>query len=473
MDPFIGLLIIVLIAKAALDKGRREYRATREQHAAQIARDHPDWHPRKVSRSAGRRALSHWWNELAAWPPFPSLRAAFAEERMTAKVAREEARADGVVRWKELRERLQQALAAQAEHPAAPPAHGEPEVPATPEVPPLPSETVGPQPGRAPVPDDDPVCGIGACHNAPRPGRPFCAECETAIYAPRPAPKPRDSSWLEPHEERCEACGGTGGNADGTDSCPVCRGWGSKPPDPDAPPWWHGTPCRACGNPGTADDPVVSASQIHRSHVVEAQARYQDALARQRQAAGDGEHDDDPFPEPEDGNWPTGVPHRRNGDAPSPAANGGNVAAPTRRLDGEPETPANKQFYDDHGTPFYGNPAAGPMNGGTAMPAGAIDTALEGADTPHEAMQGAFRQIGARAAEFAQAASDELAAAAAVHGMDRDPQTMADIAGLADHAQALQAQANAAATGLASRHAEGAEYHSTGTDANASAYRPS
>lgn len=110
------------------------------------------------------------------------------------------------------------------------------------------------------------------------------------------------------------------------------------------------------------------------------------------------------------------------------------------------------------------------------MPTGtdtSIDTSLENADTPHEAMQGAFRQIGARAAEFAQAASDELAAAAAVHGMDRDPQTMKDITALADHAQALQQQANQAASGLAQRHADGAEYHSTGTDAHASAYRPS
>jgi hypothetical protein len=514
MDPFIGLLIIVLVAKAVIDKGRREYRATREHHAAQIARDHPDWHPRKVSRSAGRRAMAHWWNEFAAWPPFPSARAAFAEERMTARVAAEEARAAGVVRWQDLRERLERAMAAQREHQGTAmtddvplPASGDGAPPAAP----LPSETVG-GPGRPLLvrPRDEPL----------RPGmhEPYRVPADPEPDDLAQPDGRRDSSWLEPYEERCEGCGGTGGNGDGTDACPVCRGWGSKPPDPDAPPWWHGTICRACGNPGTADDPVVSASQIHRSHVVEAQARYQEALARHRQAKADdapaGMCDlcpdqaphlpgdcvrypdappaDDPFPEPADDNWPTGVPHRRNGydatdpshDAererdlcpPSPATTEGDRVATrdTNTSDGywDPyRGPAGPTHQEMRG-PGPGVPTAngGNMTTGTDTP---IDTSLENADTPHEAMQGAFRQIGARAAEFAQAASDELAAAAAVHGMDRDPQTMSDIAALADHAQALQQQANLAATGLAQRHAEGAEYHSTGTDAHASAYRPS
>ena len=102
-----------------------------------------------------------------------------------------------------------------------------------------------------------------------------------------------------------------------------------------------------------------------------------------------------------------------------------------------------------------------------------IDTSLEGADTPHEAMQGVFGQFAEQAGRTAAAASDDLAAAAAVHGYDRDPQVMADIADIADQAAALQARAQQARTGLAQRHADGAEYHGNGQDAHASAFRPS
>jgi hypothetical protein len=464
MEPFFGLLIIVLICKAVIDKGRREYRATREQHAAQIARDHPDWHPRKVSRSAGRRALSHWWNELAAWPPFPSVRAAFAEDRMTAKVAREEARADGVVRWRDLHERLQKALAAQQEHrdEDASPAGGMPQVPPAPEVPPLPSETVGPQPDRGLVPADAAaVCGIGACQNAARPGQPFCAECGTAIYAPRPDPRLNDTQRERDADPRlrnaCAGCGHPGTPGDPLvvhpDGYRVHESHVTDPdsglyvpPDPE-PPLFDGDPVNP-RSPAYVEPP--DEEWLYNDPVHDVRAPIPPDHFGSPWASGD------PFPEPDDGNWPTGVPHRRNGDAP--AADHSNEM--------------EQELWQADQDRRNGGPSP-TVNGGSTVTDTQIDTALEGADTPHEAMQGAFRQIGTRAAEFAQAASDELAAAAAVHGMDRDPQTMADIAALADHAQALQAQANAAATGLGQRHAEGAEYHSTGTDANASAYRPS
>jgi hypothetical protein len=255
----------------------------------------------------------------------------------------------------------------------------------------------------------------------------------------------------------------------------VCRGWGSAPPDPVSPVHPDGTICRACGNPGSPGDPVVSDSQIHRSHVLEAQARYQDDLARRREAGASAiddavigaDHDYqgefDPFPEPEDGNWPTGLPHRRNGD--------GTAAMPTAFMTaGELE---NYRRTGEFAAGAQPSPTPPATNGGSTVSTTVFDGALEGADTPHEAMQQAFQAFGASAAKIAQSASDDLAAAAAVHGMDRDPQTMADIAEIADQAAAVQARAQQAASGLASRHADGAEYHGTGTDAHASAFRPS
>ena len=100
------------------------------------------------------------------------------------------------------------------------------------------------------------------------------------------------------------------------------------------------------------------------------------------------------------------------------------------------------------------------------------DTALENGDTPHEAMQGVFQRFSDEAARTAAAASDDLAAAAAVHGYDRDQQVMADIAEISDHAAALAARAQQAKAGLAQRHEGGAEYHANGQDAHASAFRP-
>lgn len=37
--------------------------------------------------------------------------------------------------------------------------------------------------------------------------------------------------------------------------------------------------CRACGQPGTDADPVVSGHQVHRSHAIEQQDLYRRALA--------------------------------------------------------------------------------------------------------------------------------------------------------------------------------------------------
>ena len=92
--------------------------------------------------------------------------------------------------------------------------------------------------------------------------------------------RPADSSWLRPGEKRCRACRGSGASGNGT--CPACRGWGSAPPDPDGPEAAPGTVCTACGNPARDGDPVLAdgGGPVHRSHALDQQASYNEALNR-------------------------------------------------------------------------------------------------------------------------------------------------------------------------------------------------
>jgi hypothetical protein len=95
------------------------------------------------------------------------------------------------------------------------------------------------------------------------------------------ARRPADSAWLRPGEKRCRGCRGTGSGKGGTGTCPACRGWGSAPPDPDAPEAAPGTVCGACGRPASPDDPVLAdgGGPVHRSHALEQQASYNEALS--------------------------------------------------------------------------------------------------------------------------------------------------------------------------------------------------
>jgi len=414
MSAIIFFIVFVWAVKSAADKVRGEYRATRDHHAASLAREHKDWHPKRIQRAAGRRAQSYWWHEFThndgrKWQPFPSFRAAFGEDMLTARVAAAEAHASGISRRKELTERLAAAKAARD-------AHG---VPFESAVPPLPADTVGGTTGS--TPEDPPLPG-----SFPRPGEPWPPGHQAGDA------RPDDSAWLRPGERRCPKCGGAG--------CDWCRGWGSDDPDPGAPEAPAGTICGACGRPGTEHDPVLrdGPSRIHRSHAIEAaEGRKADDAADWAQY-GPG----DPFPEPADDDWPTGQPRRdQHNGARTPLATVTDIS-PTA-TEGKPVTQTTEP-----------------------------DTSLEGADTPHEAMQGVFGQFAEQAQRTADAAGDDLTAAAAVHGYDRDPQVMADIADISDQASALSERAKQAREGLRQRHAEGAEYHANGQDAHASAFRP-
>src|ERR1035441_788363 len=103
------------------------------------------------------------------------------------------------------------------------------------------------------------------------------------------ARRPADSAWLRPGEKRCRGCRGTGRGKDGTLTCPACRGFGSAPPDPDAPEAASGTVCTACGRPASPDDPVLAdgGGPVHRSHAREQQASYDAALSGNPQQGDD------------------------------------------------------------------------------------------------------------------------------------------------------------------------------------------
>jgi hypothetical protein len=234
-----------------------------------------------------------------------------------------------------------------------------------PSVPPLPADSV--RPGRKPTPSDtDGTCihcgatdGSECAPQCPyrnqdwrtvarntKEHRRRCRVAPEVIDTPVRVRNTEDSDWLKPGEPRCEGCGGTGRNDAGNDACPVCRGWGGAPADPDGPQAAPGTICRACGRPGTREDPVVQAlgGEIHRSHALARQESYGVTLAqlrRMRRADDErhaeiddavigadhgfeGEHDTHPESE-----LPGGPMLQRdaNGYHPSPTTEGAPMAA--------------------------------------------------------------------------------------------------------------------------------------------------
>ena len=114
------------------------------------------------------------------------------------------------------------------------------------------------------------------------------------------------------------------------------------------------------------------------------------------------------------------------------------------------------------------NPVA-EINGGPVT----AQADLETGDTPFDAMLTAHRQHTKQQRQIAGAAHDDLMAHAIAREFDRDPEYMASLQAIADSAEAAAVAAENAVRGLNARHADGAEYHGTGHDADASAFRPS
>jgi hypothetical protein len=91
-------------------------------------------------------------------------------------------------------------------------------------------------------------------------------------------------------------------------------------------------------------------------------------------------------------------------------------------------------------------------------------------DSPYQAAQAAFAGYEELAAQNEQAA-ETLEAQLTMHGFDRDRELMEHIRGLRESAGQIRAHAAQARQALVNHHATGAEYHQSGTDANASAFR--
>jgi hypothetical protein len=406
-----------------------EYTHARGRYATDLAREHSDWSPRRVHRNARRRARARWWTEIREG--FPTFRDEVKKDWLIARAELEEARAAGHRTRRELTERLEAARAARATQAGTGP---EPEPGTSPEPDPA-APPAGPEPAS-------PEPAAAAPAGTAEPPVP-----EPAAPGPLPAVHPDDSDWLRPGEPRCELCRGTGRNDAGTDACPACRGFGSAPPDPFAPRAAPGTICGACGRPGSPGDPVLDdvGGPVHYSHALEQLAAYRAALGQPAGPQMGDEATPPPPPPPADGGQ-----HRE--DLPPGACKCG---LPTCRS-GWPEQDPVPAGTAPPPTPTEGTPMAD----------------LDSGDTPYEAMLAVHTAHAKEQREVAAKAQDELTAHAIVHGFNRDREYMAYLQNVIDTAEAAATAAEGCVRGMQARHADGAEYHATGQDADASAFRP-
>jgi hypothetical protein len=107
-DPFTAAIIITVAIAIFTERGKKEYGHTRDKAAAEFARAHPDWSPRKVMRHAKRRARGYWWDQISNG--FPDYKRAHQESRELARAERAEAESGWLERRAELRKRTADAL---------------------------------------------------------------------------------------------------------------------------------------------------------------------------------------------------------------------------------------------------------------------------------------------------------------------------------------------------------------------------
>lgn len=105
------LLLSLGIAWAIMhfwEAGKREYGHVRDRHAAEIAREHPAWSPRKIQRRAKRRARGYWWDQIRRG--FPDLKEAYEEDRLIAERERVLGSLEGEKRRRDLRDQIRKAI---------------------------------------------------------------------------------------------------------------------------------------------------------------------------------------------------------------------------------------------------------------------------------------------------------------------------------------------------------------------------
>jgi hypothetical protein len=190
---------------------------------------------------------------------------------------------------------------------------------------------------------------------------------------------------------------------------------------------------------------------------------------------------------PEPGPTPLGPSGARlEGAAESPGPPGAPAGDPPRatgtKSDDEPTGPLAGPFPDqpDGGVviplPVPVNPGQpaevsdlNPDNAGDDMsdiPSGELT-----GDSPYLAAQAALDGY-ERVAQENEQAAETLEAQLTMHGFDRDHALMDHVRGLREAAGQIRTHAAQARQSLTDHHAMGAEYHQSGTDANASAFRP-
>lgn len=208
--------------------------------------------------------------------------------------------------------------------------------------------------------------------------------------------------------------------------------------------------CAACGRFATADDPLLVAGgvRVHTSHTTDPGSGFHGLEGTSEAEAEHIEAD-----------------RRRGAPTPFPPAAGGDEPWPEPDSTWTPAKAARPPLAAVPNPPHE-------TEEGEAMTTTTEPIDLEAGDTPYDGMQGALDTYATQAQGISASVGDDLTAASAVHGFDRDPALTADIAHITDLAEQLQSATAAAKAGLAARHAEGAEYHGSGQDAHASAFRP-
>ena len=260
MDPLITAVIIAWLVIRTWEAVKGEWRHTRDRHATDLAREHADWSPGRVRRTARHRARAYWWNEISAG--FPGWKAGWAENRLVARLAAEKTLAGGHKRIRDLK----QAIAdVQAERKAA--AEGDP-APAGPEP------GTGVKPALTVLPGGrEPVKGTAPEPPSPEPP-PAAPEGPAEPATPEPPadgiPEPEDPGTVQPWSvQEDELLGAhrciqrTGMDEDGPTYCAestedgrlYCPGHGGQPPGSSI----QKTPSVTLGEPPTEGEHVTTA----------------------------------------------------------------------------------------------------------------------------------------------------------------------------------------------------------------------
>lgn len=407
------LLTIALMVWAfayAVENAKSQWRHTRDQHARGISRQHPTWHPRKVRRHAQWRAVAWWAHE--ARDGFPSIRRGWAEDREHVRFLREQELISQEARLGEWRAALADMRARRAAHAAA-------------------------------VERGETTASFGQWYRQ-------------TMQAGGQAPVQTGSSSRARSAETGTLAGGAqdGDGAVGTGHAPLyaIRGEGNNQPAGQV----STAETADGGHPGTEADPVVGEQRVDSSHAAEQQAALSTTNSGVQQAVGGGDRE-----APAAGRAPADLPPGACGCGMPACRSGWPVTATARREGSAAPTGS--------GLPA-GEPDRNGSNGGKQMTTGTVPNGELTGDSPYRSALTAMDGYDQVAAQHEQAA-ETLEAQLTLHGFDRDQGLMEHIRALRETAGQIRAHTAGARQVLVDHHATGDEYHTSGVDAEASAFR--